>query len=87
MNVILIRNCDCANQGYFADNPNLPLLRLRNYTIGRKLKDEEVLASDAATRIAHLVGVLTPFVCTPFPYLLVFILRLVSISISICISI
>jgi len=49
-------------QGYDVENPNIELLRLRNYTIGRKLKDDEVLGSGGLKRIADLIGVLTPFV-------------------------
>ncbi len=49
-------------QGYDLENPNIELLRLRNYTIGRKLKDDEVLGSGGLKRIAELIGVLTPFV-------------------------
>ena len=49
-------------QGYEADNPNINLLRLRNYTIGKKLKDGEVLGPGGLDRIAILIGVLEPFV-------------------------
>lgn len=49
-------------QGYEADNANIGLLRLRNYTIGKKLKDEEVLGNGGLGRIAELIGVLEPFV-------------------------
>ncbi|KAK4694716.1 hypothetical protein P7C71_g2911, partial [Lecanoromycetidae sp. Uapishka_2] len=49
-------------KGYDADNPNIDLLRLRNYTIGKKLKDDEVLGPGGLDRIANLIGVLTPFV-------------------------
>jgi hypothetical protein len=50
-------------QGYAADNINLPLLRLRNYTIGRKLGDEEVIGPKAsAASIAKIMGAMTPFV-------------------------
>lgn len=48
-------------QGYEADNPNIELLRLRNYTLVRKLTDEEVVSS-GITRIPQLVGVMAPFV-------------------------
>jgi len=37
-------------------------LRLRNYTIGKKLKDDEVLDPGGLKRIADLIGILTPFV-------------------------
>ncbi len=44
------------------ENANIELLRLRNYTIGKKLKDDEVLGSGGLKRIADLIGILTPFV-------------------------
>ena len=49
-------------KGYEADNPNIDLLRLRNYTIGHKLKDDEVLGTGGLGRIAQLIGILMPFV-------------------------
>ena len=49
-------------KGYEADNPNIDLLRLRNYTIGHKLNDAEVLGHGGLGRIVHLIGILTPFV-------------------------
>ncbi|KAL8946232.1 MAG: hypothetical protein Q9222_007347 [Ikaeria aurantiellina] len=47
-------------KGYDADNPNLPLLRLRNYTLGRKLKDEDVIGPKAPEKIAGLMRALMP---------------------------
>ena len=55
-------------QGYDADNPNIELLRLKNFTIGRKLKDEEVVGSGGLDKIAGLVGIMTPFVSSPPPF-------------------
>ena len=49
-------------QDYAEDHPDIALLRLRNFTIGRKLKDEEVLGPGGLTRIVDLLGTLTPFV-------------------------
>ena len=49
-------------QDYTIDNPNIDLLRLRNFTISRKLKDEEVTGPKGLQRIAQLMAVLTPFV-------------------------
>lgn len=49
-------------KGYEATNPNLPLLRLRNYTVGRRLRDEEVVGEGGVERIAGLVAGLVPFV-------------------------
>ena len=53
---------DMFVKDYEADHPEIALLRLRNYTIGRKLKDEEILGKGALNRIADLLGILTPFV-------------------------
>ncbi|KAL9131142.1 MAG: hypothetical protein Q9217_000843 [Psora testacea] len=50
------------DKDYDADNPNIALLRLRNYTVGKKLKDDEVLDKGGLDRIAGLIGILTPFV-------------------------
>ncbi|KAL6721924.1 hypothetical protein ACLMJK_001029 [Lecanora helva] len=49
-------------KGYEVDNANIDLLKLRNYTIGKKLKDDEVLGPGGLDRIANLLGILTPFV-------------------------
>ena len=49
-------------KGFKADNPNIALLRLRNYTVGKKLKDEEVLGERALGRMTELIGILAPFV-------------------------
>ena len=49
-------------KGYEKDNPNIELLKLRNFTIGKKLRDEEVLGPGGLGRITELIGVLTPFV-------------------------
>ncbi|MCJ1252077.1 hypothetical protein MMC30_009315 [Trapelia coarctata] len=48
-------------KGFDADNPNIEILRLKNYTIGCKLKDDEVVSS-GITRISELVGIMAPFV-------------------------
>ncbi|KAI9760581.1 MAG: hypothetical protein M4579_001550 [Chaenotheca gracillima] len=49
-------------KGYDADHPNISLLRLRNYTIGKKLQDREVVGPGGLARISDLMGVLTPFI-------------------------
>ncbi|KAJ5241906.1 Conserved hypothetical protein CHP02453 [Penicillium citrinum] len=49
-------------KGYEADNPNIQLLRLRSFTIGRPISDAEIMATDAQHRIAALIGVMEPFV-------------------------
>ncbi|CAF9912451.1 MAG: hypothetical protein HETSPECPRED_000942 [Heterodermia speciosa] len=49
-------------KGYDAENPNITLLKLRNFTIGRKLKDDEIVGQGGLKRIADLIGVLVPFV-------------------------
>ena len=49
-------------QGYEADHPNINLLRLRNYTLGKTLVDEEILGSNPLGRVADIVEALVPFV-------------------------
>ncbi|MCJ1256101.1 hypothetical protein MMC24_003921 [Lignoscripta atroalba] len=49
-------------KGFTAENPNIDLLRLRSYTIGRKLKDEEVVGPKGLGRIVELLGIMTPFI-------------------------
>ncbi|CAO1598804.1 hypothetical protein XANCAGTX0491_002564 [Xanthoria calcicola] len=49
-------------KGYDAENPNISLLRLRNYTAGRKLSDEEVVGPKGPERIAALMAALKPFI-------------------------
>ena len=54
-------------QDYTEDHPNIELLRLRNYTMGRKLKDDEVLGPGGLSRIVDLLATLTPFVSQTLP--------------------
>jgi hypothetical protein len=49
-------------QGYDADNPNIELLRLRNFTIGKKISDDEVTSVRGLDTIVDLIGTMTPFV-------------------------
>lgn len=51
-----------GEQDYEATHPDIALLRLRNYTIGKKLKDDEVQGKGSLGRISDLIGILTPFV-------------------------
>ncbi|KAJ5607692.1 Conserved hypothetical protein CHP02453 [Penicillium hordei] len=49
-------------KGYEADNKNIKLLRLRSFTIGKPIPDDELTGDDAQEKIASLVGVMEPFV-------------------------
>lgn len=49
-------------QGYDADHADIELLRLRNYTIGRKLTEAEVTGPDSLQRIGDLLTAMKPFV-------------------------
>ncbi|PYH97679.1 hypothetical protein BO71DRAFT_416851 [Aspergillus ellipticus CBS 707.79] len=49
-------------RGYDLDNENIQLLRLRSFTIGRPLSDEELQSASARERIAALIGIMEPFV-------------------------
>jgi hypothetical protein len=51
-----------ALQGYENDHRDIELLRLKNYTIGKKLADKDVLAPQALNTICNLLATLVPFV-------------------------
>ena len=54
---------DCEKcQGYDADNPNIELLRLRNFTIGKKISDEEVIGPNGLDTIVDVICAMIPFV-------------------------
>jgi len=57
-----------CEQGYDADRPDIDLLRLRNYTIGRKLDEAEVVGPHGLDRIAELLSCMKPFVSLPTQY-------------------
>ncbi|OQO07185.1 hypothetical protein B0A48_07754 [Cryoendolithus antarcticus] len=48
-------------KGYAADHPDIALMRLRNYTIGSKVSDKELL-NDGLTRITDLLACMKPFI-------------------------
>ncbi|KAL4870451.1 hypothetical protein BDV12DRAFT_165970 [Aspergillus spectabilis] len=54
-------------KGYESDNENIQLLRLRSFTIGKRLPDADLLSPDAQEKIAALIGVMEPFVSHPSP--------------------
>ena len=49
-------------KGYDADNPNIELLRLRSFTMGKRLADNEILSTKGAEIILELLQAMTPFV-------------------------
>ncbi|GAB7331318.1 hypothetical protein MBLNU13_g02761t2 [Cladosporium sp. NU13] len=49
-------------KGYDADHPDIELLRLRNFTIGRSLTEDELLGPGGLERVSELLGSLKPFV-------------------------
>ena len=53
---------DDDKQGYEADHKDIKLLRLKNFTLGRKLEDSEITAADSLQRIADFIGSMAPFV-------------------------
>lgn len=50
------------SQGYDADHRDIDLLRLKNYTVGCKLTDEEVTGKGGLERISTLLTCMKPFV-------------------------
>lgn len=65
--VVEERNANCAAQGYDANHRDIELLRLKSFTIGRKLGDEEVLAPRFIERLGELISCMLPFVSTVPP--------------------
>jgi Conserved hypothetical protein (DUF2461) len=57
-----------TEQGYEADNPNIELLRLKNFTIGTRLSEKEVL-NEGLTRIMEIIKAMVPFVSHCLPHL------------------
>ena len=49
-------------KGFEADHPDILLLRLRNFTMGKKVRDEDVLGEKGLENLLALLEVLVPFV-------------------------
>jgi len=49
-------------QGYTADHKDIDLLRLRSFTIGRSLSEEEVTKPTFMDRVTQLMEIMSPFV-------------------------
>lgn len=47
---------------YAVDHEYIQLLRLRNYTLGRKMKDDEIVGEGGLERIANVIRDLVPFI-------------------------
>ncbi|KAL5051038.1 hypothetical protein BDW71DRAFT_194134 [Aspergillus fruticulosus] len=52
-------------QGYEHDNENIQLLRLRSFTVGKRIPDADLVSPDAQDKIATLIGIMEPF-CPSF---------------------
>ncbi|KAI9748372.1 MAG: hypothetical protein M1815_003310 [Lichina confinis] len=48
-------------KGFEADHPDIKLLRLRNFTVGKRLTDKDILG-DGIGKISGVVGSLVPFI-------------------------
>ncbi|OAG05110.1 uncharacterized protein CC84DRAFT_1165439 [Paraphaeosphaeria sporulosa] len=49
-------------KGYDSDHKDIDLLRLRNFTLGTKLSDNEVVGANGLDRIAEIIGCMVPFI-------------------------
>lgn len=49
-------------KGYEADNPNIELLKLKNFTIGKSLTDEEIADPKGIETVARVIATMAPFV-------------------------
>lgn len=56
------RIADSHYQGYDSDHKDIDLIRLKNFTLGTRLSDEEVVGAKGLDRISELVGCMVPFV-------------------------
>ena len=52
-------------QGWDDDGPNGTLIYLRNWTIGRKLKDSDVLGPKGFELLISLLSAMKPYVSAP----------------------
>jgi hypothetical protein len=54
-------------QGYAQDHQDIELLRLRNFTLGKKLPDHDIVGAGGLGRIAEIIACMVPFVSlTPY---------------------
>ncbi|KAF2036274.1 hypothetical protein EK21DRAFT_96220 [Setomelanomma holmii] len=49
-------------KGYHQDHKDIDLLRLRNFTLGTKLADDEIVGPGGLSRVAELVACMVPFI-------------------------
>ncbi|CZT24595.1 uncharacterized protein RCC_10320 [Ramularia collo-cygni] len=49
-------------KGYSAEHPDIELLRLKNYTIGKKISNDEILGDAGMDRVVGLLKCLKPFI-------------------------
>jgi len=61
-----------VEQGYTADHKDIDLLRLRSFTIGRSLSEEEVTKPNFMARVAQLMEIMSPFVSEQYPFAMAF---------------
>lgn len=54
------------NKGFEADHKDIALLRLRDFTMGKKIADEDVLSEGGIQRIADTISALVPWVRSPY---------------------
>lgn len=52
------------------DHKDIDLLRLRSFTLGKKLSDEEIVGPKGMDRIAELIACIEPFVSRTLSLLL-----------------
>ena len=53
-------------QGFDADHKDINLLRLRNFTLAKKISDVDVLSKHGINKIADIIGALAPWVSLSF---------------------
>jgi len=65
-----------ALQNFIADHRDIELLKLKSYTVGKKIDDKLFTSADGQAQIADIIGAMSGFVCfgpvtdEPWPRLL-----------------
>ena len=52
-------------QDFPIDHQDIDLLRLRSFTLGKKLSDEEILGAKGMDRVTQLISCIEPLVSPP----------------------
>ena len=55
-------------QNFIADHRDIELLKLKSYTVGKKIDDKLFTSADGQAQIAEIIGAMSGFVCLGPPW-------------------